>query len=189
MLAVSVLAMLASGGLTWLAAAGWIVLTACRTATASAAAHRAIVVLGHRLEPDGAPSHAFRARLGRAASLWRAAPETGRAVLLAQGVPGGCIHAEMRSRHTLENLRSPRAALAEGPRTPVTLMTSRPHLAPARLMARGMGIACKPCAAEPGLDGPALAAVSREAFLLHWYVTGRSVAWLLNNQKLASRVT
>lgn len=211
MLAISILMMLASGGLTWLAAALWVMQAARRTGMTSAATigakDRAIVVLGHRLDPDAAPSGAFRARLGRAVGLWRAAParrilvlggpsrpeqpseaEVGRAVLIAQGVPDGCIHSEIRSRHTLENLRSLRGALAADQGTP-TLVTSRPHLARAALMARGMRIGCEPCAAEPRLDAAGLAAIPREAFLLHWYVTGRTVAWLLNSQRLASRVT
>ncbi len=103
-------------------------------------------------------------------------------------MPDGCIRTELRSRHTLENLRSLRIVLAADQGTP-TLVTSRPHLARAALMARGMRIECEPCAAEPGLETAGLAAIPREAFLLHWYVTGRSVAWLLNSKKLASRVT
>ena len=211
MLAISVLTMLASGGLTWIATALWVMQAAQRTGTTSTATvdakGGAIVVLGHRLEPDAAPSSVFRARLGRAAGLWRAAParrvlvlggpsrpgqpseaEVGRAVLVAQGVPDRCIQTETRSRHTLENLRGLRAALAAEQRTP-TLVTSRPHLARAALMARGMRIECERCAAEPGLDAAGLMAIPREAFLLHWYVTGRSVTWLLNSQKLAARVT
>lgn len=156
MLAISVLVILASGGLTWIATALWVMQAAQRSGTTSAATHGAIVVLGHRLEPDAAPSSALRARLSRAAGLWRAAPvrrilvlggpsrpgqpseaEVGRAVLVAQGVPDGCIHSEIRSRHTLENLRSLRAALAADQGTP-TLVISRPHLARVALMARGM---------------------------------------------------
>jgi len=208
MLAVSVSVMLASGGLTWMAAALLVAGTARRARTASDATRGAVVVLGHRLDPDASPSTAFRARLDRAAALWRAASDrrvlvlggpsrpgqpseaaVGRDVLVAQGVPAPCIHIEDRSRHTLENLRGLRAALAADRAHPPTLVTSRPHLARATLMARGMGIVCEPCAAEPGLDGAGVLAIPREAFLLHWYVAGRGVAWLTRNDRLAARVT
>jgi len=208
MLAVSVLLMLASGGLTCIAAVLLVAGTALRATTASDATRGAVVVLGHRLDANASASTAFLARLDRAAALWRAAPnrrvlvlggpsrpgqpteaEVGRAVLIAQGLPVRCIQTEGRSRHTLENLRGLRAAVVAEDAHPVTLVTSRPHLARAALMARGMGILCEPCAAEPHIGCAGLLAIPREAFLLHWYVTGRGVAWLTGNRRLAARVT
>ena len=56
-------------------------------------------------------------------------------------------------------------------------------------MAHGMGVACRLCAAEPALNAAALRAIPREAFLLHWYGTGRVVAWLIRSRRLTARVT
>ncbi len=207
MLAISVAAIVGTAGLSWAAAMLGVWHVARRTGTGDAG-QGPILVLGHRLRPDGSLSAAFRARLARAATLWRAAPArrvlllggasrsgqateaaAGRAALLAQGVPAARVELEERSRHTLENLRGVRAALRAGGGDPPTLVSSRPHLARAALMARGMGIACRLCAAEPGLDAAALQAIPREAFLLHWYVTGRLMAWLIRSRRLAARVT
>ena len=207
MLAISMTAIVGTAGLSWVAAMLGVWRVARRTATEEIG-QGPILVLGHRLRSDGTPSTIFCARLARAAALWQAAPgrrvlllggasrpgqateaAAGRAALLALGVPAARIEVEERSRHTLENLRGVRAALGAGTAGPPTLVSSRPHLARAALMARGMGVACRLCAAEPALNADGLRAIPREAFLLHWYGTGRVVAWLIRSRRLAARVT
>jgi uncharacterized SAM-binding protein YcdF (DUF218 family) len=208
MLAISVAIILGTAGLSWFLV-GIAVWHVARTARTGGGGRGPILVLGHRLQRDGQPSAIFSARLDRAAALCREAPgrrmlllggasrpgqpseaAVGRATLLALGIAAERIELEEGSRHTLENLRAIRAALqAGGQSEPPVLVTSRPHLARAALMARGMGIVFRPCAAEPVLDAAGVRAIPREAFLLHWYVTGRLVAWLIRSRRLAARVT
>ena len=183
------------------ARAGW------TAPTGPAPAGGRILVLGARLPRDGRPGHAFRARLARAKALHAdnpAAPiivlggaptpdrpteaAAGRAWLRANGVPVAAIHMEERSRHTLENLRCYRAGFAPAS-GPVLLVTSRCHLARARRMAVGLGLAVIPCAAETR-RGAAFHPwnLPREALLLHWYQTGSIYADLTRNRAMLARI-
>ena len=158
-----------------------------RPATACGASR--VLVLGFRLPPDGRPGRIYRERLARALALLRAAPhagafllggcartgaaseaEAGAAWLHAHGVAADCLHREDRSRHTLENLRLYRDAFPSGPGEPAALVTSRFHLARATLMAAGLGLQCRPCAAEatPAALLMRPDRVLTEAFLVHW---------------------
>jgi hypothetical protein len=67
------------------------------------------------------------------------------------------------------------------------LVTSRFHLARASMMARGLGIQHSLCAAEdqPWVCWPML----QEAFLIHWYVTGRTVARLIGSTRMLARIS
>lgn len=162
-----------------------------------------ILVLGHRLEA-GRPSAAFVARLARARDLARRFPaarvlvlggatrpgapaeaEIGRDWLVTQGIEAARIGLETRSRHTLENLRHHRDAMPAGGAE--ALVTSRLHLHRALLMARGLGLAPHPVAAEdaPARDLPRLAA---EGFMVHWYLTGRALARLLRRRAWLARI-
>ena len=105
----------------------------------------AILILGHRLEPDGSPSDDQIRRVDCAVAHWREtnAPvimpcggltpghdrteaEVMRDLLIARGVPEGIIHLEDRSRVTIENVRNARALLGDGKR--VALVTSDYHV-------------------------------------------------------------
>jgi uncharacterized SAM-binding protein YcdF (DUF218 family) len=196
-----------------LLAAYWHVLRVARSAAAEApraAAPRRAIMLGLRLPRDGMPCAAFRARLDRAAALARREPaltvvllggatragapteaEAGRRYLLAAGLDAARIGVEARSRHTLENLRNFRADWGAGrAAAPDLLVTSRYHLARAAMMARGLGLAVAPCAAEerfraaPGV----LARIAAEAFLVHWYLVGRGFARLVNHRGMLARI-
>nr|WP_280845734.1 YdcF family protein [Neoroseomonas nitratireducens] len=177
--------------------------TARATGTAPPAPPARILVLGHRLE-GGAPSSIFVARLARAAELARAAPdarllllggqtspdapaeaEVGRDWLAARGIAPGRIGVETRSRHTLENLANHRAA--HGPAAGEALVTSRLHMHRALRMARGLGLSPAPVAAEEAfrLDLPGLLT---EGFMVHWYVTGRTMARLLRRRAWLARI-
>jgi len=162
-----------------------------------------ILVLGHRLEA-GSPSAEFLARLARALALARAHPgarvlvlggatppgapaeaEVGRAWLVAQGLPAGRIGVETASRHTLENLRHHReAGHAPGPEA---LVTSRLHLHRALLMARGLGLAPEPAAAEATVPRAPLR-LAAEGFMVLWYLTGRWLARALRRRAWMARI-
>lgn len=194
-----------------LAAALWQVLRIARSAPSDPGEPaRQAVVLGTKLA-DGQPGHAFRARLDRVLALAARLPGlevvvlggatapgapseavAGRRYLLAAGLAPGRIVTEARSRHTLENLREFRAAFrpaaSSGP--PVLLVTSRTHLARALLMARGLGLPALPCAAEAGRLPPReWRRLPAEAFLLHWYVVGRSFARMTGNRRMLARIS
>ena len=162
-----------------------------------------ILVLGHRLA-GGAVSVDFVARLDRALALAEAAPaaqvlvlggraapgapaeaEAGRDWLLARGLDASRIILETRSRHTLENLANHRAGHGRG--GPEALVTSRLHLHRALLIARGLGLAPAPVAAEAAYV-PDLARLVREGFLLHWYVTGRWVSRVFRRRAWLARI-
>ena len=162
-----------------------------------------ILVLGHRLEA-GAASGEFTARLARGLDLARRYPaarvlvlggatspgapaeaEVGRDWLIAQGLDAARIGTETRSRHTLENLRNHREDSAGTDAE--ALVTSRAHLHRACLMARGLGLAPMPVAAEEALP-PGLARLIAEGFMVHWYLTGRAIARLLRRRAWLARI-
>lgn len=179
-------------------------------AGAAVAAARRAVVLGRRLRRDGTPCAAFRARLDRAAALAArdsslaivllggatrpglpAEAEAGRRHLLAAGLDPARLGTEARSRHTLENLRNFREAWgAAAAVSPDLLITSRHHIARAVMMARGLGLAVAPCAAEERFRAtPAmLARLALEAFFVHWYVVGRGFARLISHRGMLARI-
>jgi uncharacterized SAM-binding protein YcdF (DUF218 family) len=208
MLGLSCLVILASGGLTLLAAivhvmhAGWSAPTVALGVTR-------IMVLGYRLPPDGRPNPVYRERLSRAQALLRALPhatvfllggrtragaaseaEAGAAWLQAHGVAAGHLQCEDRSRHTLENLRLYRDGFPSGPAESAALVTSRFHLARAMLMAAGLDLRCQSCAAEAKPDVMVLRPfrVVAEAFLVHWYVVGFRVSHWIGNAHMLARI-
>lgn len=199
----ALLVALLTAGIAPLLATLAVLRTARAATTAPGIAPARILVLGHRLD-RGAPSSVFVARLARAAALARAAPgarllvlggrtspgapaeaEAGRDWLVAHGIAAERIGLETRSRHTLENLANHRAAHEPG--VAEALVTSRLHLHRAMLMARGLGLAPAPVAAEEalGLEIPRLLA---EGFMVHWYLTGRALARLLRRRAWLARI-
>ena len=215
-LVLSLLAIAATGGLSLLAVlarvlhVGWTapdVLQLDAAPPARPLPAGQIVVLGRRLDARGRPGAVFQARLARALALWRAAgpaeivvlggrargtvaseAAAGRAWLLAHGVPEAAIRIEDRSRHTLENLRCYRAGFTVAG-APALLVSSRVHLARVRLMARGLALPHRLCAAEArqaaALRLPGLLA---EAFFVHWYLVGRGFARRTGNARMLRRI-
>jgi len=208
MLALSTTLAALSCGATLLLSLAYVVWIAWRT-KCDAPPSRRILVLGMRLDPEGKPGPDYRMRLARAAALWTRDKRTeivvlggsrvagqpseaaaGAAFLEACGVATGSILLEDRSRHTLENLTLYRAHL--GAETdPAVLVTSRFHLARSSLLANGLNIAHVPCAAEQARRPPLrhVPMMLFEAALIHWYVTGRSFAWLTGNRRMAARIS
>jgi uncharacterized SAM-binding protein YcdF (DUF218 family) len=133
-----------------------------------------IVVLGGVTRP-ASPSEAD---MGKDYLVWRHAVEAER------------IQCEVRSRHTLENLRFYRYGPANR-RTAVALVTSRFHIARACLLARGLGLTVLPSPSDRG-GRCALRILARlpwEAFLIHWYVVGRTFARVTRNDRMAGRIS
>lgn len=105
----------------------------------------AILILGHRLEPDGSPSEDQIRRVDCAVQHWRETnaqmimpcggltpgqkqteAEVMRDLLVQRGVPKEIIRLEDRSRITIENVRNAHALLGEGRK--VALVTSDYHV-------------------------------------------------------------
>jgi len=209
MLGLSGAIMLLSLGTSLLLALGYVLRVACHSPPDGSPPAR-IIVLGMRLNRNGEPSACYQARLDRALRLWRrwqrrpvvilggltmpgawSEAEAGAAWLRARGVRADFIETEDRSRHTLENLLSYRDRYPTERMELPLLVTNRFHMARSSLLASGLHIAHRRCVAEEGR----LAAFSHlprmlyEALLIHWYMTGRSFAWLTRNKRIAARIT
>jgi len=168
-----------------------------------------LLVLGMQLE-DGAPGRDYRLRLLRACRLARRRPGVrvmilgghtdpqgpseawaGARFLEARGIEPRRVQLEDASRHTLENLVEARALLSGEDGQRVVLVTSRYHLARSLAMARSLDMDLVPCPAEPGwpLGLGDVFRLLHEAWLLHWYHTGRVFARLINHRGMLSRIS
>lgn len=172
---VTALACVLSGGLLYLGY--WLhVLRIAQQSRSQPSSARCVLVFGKHA-PAGRIDADFEARIARTAELWRQhAPEH---LFLLGGGPADApseaeiardalqrrvdldasrLHLERESRDTLQNLRNARELLRQtGYDGPVTLVSSRYHLARCALFARQLGIPAQPCAAEARLAwSPAL---------------------------------
>jgi len=205
MLTLSLLVLAGTGGLVLLWCLGRVVATA-RTAPAEAPAAGERVVLGvclgrgRDLPPD------FTARLRRALAVppgpirvlgGRTSPhdprseaEAGRDWLVAQGTAPARVSVEDASRNTLENLRAVRDQCVGGGAPPV-LISNRYHLARVGLMARGLGLDHRLCAAEERLrlSPTVVGKLLLEAFFIHWYHVGRTTARVLGHRGMLARIS
>jgi uncharacterized SAM-binding protein YcdF (DUF218 family) len=174
-------------------------------------AHARTVLVFGKHAPDGRLDADFAARIARAHDLWRErAPQT--IVLLGGSAPGhpaeaevarDALHAagiaadaplqlEKASRDTLQNLRNARDLLDdEARRAPVTLLSSRYHLARCALFARQLGLDAELCAAEPALRWTPTTAIrlAGEAAYVCWVDLGTRWARLTRNRRMLARVT
>lgn len=131
--------------------------------------------------------------LGGASAGQRSEAELARDALLARGwatpVP---LELESRSRDTMQNLRNARGLLgAAREARPVTLLSSRYHLARCALFARQLGFDGDVCAAEPRLSlGPrTMARLAGEAAYVCWSDVGTRWARLIGHRRMLDRVT
>lgn len=204
-LGLSVAVLILSGGLS-LAWCFWRVHAIARRAPADVSGGGRRMVLGGGLK-DGAPSADFAARLDRARLLAAggdilllggatrpelpAEAEVGRKWLLARGVDADTITTECGSRDTLENLRAARNLLAPFDAHAVILITNRYHLARSSMMAAGLGMPHRLCAADDLLryDSRTILRLVCEAFFVNWYVVGRSWATVTRNRRMLARIT
>ncbi len=209
---VSLLALLLSGGLVWLA----YLIHVCRVAARSPLVpprRMVALVFGRRLERD-LPEHDYRQRLRRALTLAQAArtdhllllggcsagqcseAAAGQAWLLQHGLPGQVrLELEQESFDSLENLRRARSLLQAqadpAGLPPVALVTSRYHLARCLLLARRLGFDGAPVAAEDTLPyRPSyLLRLLAEASYLMWIDLGMRWAGLIGHRRMAARIS
>lgn len=195
-------------GLSWLAMLLHVWRVASQTPT-QLIPKQWIVVLGKRLL-GATVTLEYAARLRRAETLYKTAPgaqilvlgghtsegpfseaQQGQNYLRQRGVPVGDIQLEDHSLHTLENLRNARDLLAGRLDQPLTLVTSRYHLARSQALATGLGLPHQLCAAEDELVWcPALCRhLVVESFFLHWYWVGRLWSTWTRNRKSLARIT
>lgn len=197
-LAVALTVLLLSGGGAYLAYVRHVRRVARGAATQ---AHGVLLVFGKHC-PTQVPDADFMARLQRAEAL--AAGGTLTKVLLLgggdppteAGIAARTLRArawpahvplvlEDQSRDTLENLRHACRLLGHT-REPVWLLSNRYHLARCGLLAEGVGLRARPCAAEerwrftPALLG--------EAALFMWIDIGRRWATLIGHRRMAARL-
>jgi uncharacterized SAM-binding protein YcdF (DUF218 family) len=177
-----------------------------------AAGHNTLLVFGRRLVGD-LPERDFIGRLTRArenavsghaervlllGGLSGGAiseAEAGRRWLVAEGWPGDVpLLLEQMSIDSLENLRHARELLRSdsgGDLPPVSLVTSRYHLARCMYLARRLGFHASPIGAEERLplDRRYLARMLMEAGYLMWIDIGMRWAALIGNRRMAARIS
>jgi uncharacterized SAM-binding protein YcdF (DUF218 family) len=205
MLFISTLVILASGGVSLLLVVRR-VFSIGRDAPCHPRDTAVVLVPGVRLV-QGDVGTDFRCRLERALALHTAGAGVlvllggvtgpggvseaakGAEYLCARGVLCDALRLEQRSRHTLENLCHARELL--GAATAVTIVSNRYHLARLGVMAEGLGMTHRLCAAEPHWRwSPALTGrLLLEAFYVHWYLTGRHWARLVRDRASQARIS
>ncbi len=198
-----------SAGLVYLGYFAHVVRTARRAPTVPGRGETLLLFGKHA--PGGRLDADFAARIARTADLWRLQPprmivllggsapghpaeaEVAHAALLAEGVAADApLRLETASRDTLQNLRNARVLLAGTAHGgPVTLISSRYHLARCALFARQLGFDWELCAAEPALHwNPAmLLRLAGEAAYVCWVDLGTRWARLIGHRRMLERIT
>lgn len=119
--------------------------------------------------------------------------EVARAGLLARGIAdNGRFYLEDASRDTLQNLRNARDLMrSHGVRAPVTLLSSRYHLARCLQFARQLGLDADVCAAESRFTWSWRMAGKLGSEAVYVCLTDVGTRWarLIRSQKMLSRVT
>ncbi|RMH93189.1 YdcF family protein [Lysobacter pythonis] len=186
------------------------VLRVARRAGCQPAEARCVLLFGKHA-PGGHIDADFGARIERAGHLWsahgperifllgggpagqRSEAEIAQAALLARGgVDAARLHLENHSRDTLQNLRNARALLHEtAHRGPITLVSSRYHLARCALFARQLGLEAELCAAEAHFQWSPrnLWRLAGEAGYVCLVDIGTRWARLIGSKRMLERVT
>jgi uncharacterized SAM-binding protein YcdF (DUF218 family) len=169
------------------------------------------LLFGKRLQ-DGNPDEEFKTRLQRLHTLMNQQPQV-QAILLG-GTPAGESISEARagalyleglsgersgrllleesSRDTLENLRNARRVMkARSASLPLTLISSRYHLARCGMFARSLGLRYQLCAAEKHWRWSAAEVVPilKEAVYVCWFPIGKAWVRLIRNERLLEQIT
>lgn len=193
-------------GISYLLIFIYILLTAIKTSCDNKNAKH-IVILGKKLD-NNLPDNDYRERLDRALAI--VTNTTNKQVHILGGITGGSsvsearagksylednkiqtseIYLEEKSRDTRENMKQFKKYSNVSDRH-ICLITNRYHLARASIMAQSFGFVVDRCAAEdactPGLI--ATLVLLAETFFLHWYLTERTYARLIHNQRMLSRI-
>lgn len=206
-LAVSALAVVASGGLLWLFFFLRTLVLAQRAPLQPRTA-ATLLLFGKRLD-GGTIDADYAARIERVAILMRSRhcaalllggrtgaglseAEAALGALRRHGVPTDAdIRCEDASTDTLENLRNARALLGESAAARVALVSSRYHLPRCLLLARSLGFDAEIVAAEPRLRlrPGLLVRLALEASYCLWFDIGRRWARLIGHRRMVDRVT
>ncbi len=200
-LLVSLLMLVLSAGLTWVAA--WLWVGRWMLAGNRAPTEGVVLVCGHQLI-DGKPSPDFVDRLQRAAELSADQPGV-RLILLGGGQPSEAaagrdwlvvqagmdtdrIELEEESTDSLQNLRQARDLIPDG--QPVYLLSSRYHLGRLRIFARQLGLGAQLIPAERRcrLNLANVGHSVREAAYVCWFVCGRFWARLARREHMLRRI-
>jgi uncharacterized SAM-binding protein YcdF (DUF218 family) len=173
--------------------------------------YRTILVLGERLQ-NNLPGPNYIARLDRACSILKS--KKIQHVYIVGGITGSStisesacgqsyimdnqlgsdpsftLHIEDKSQHTLENLKFVRDMISENQINAVGMITNRFHLARASVLAKGLGMTHDLCSAESHFKNSVIQwlLMIREAYLIHWYFTGKYWSILTNNKASLERV-
>lgn len=210
---VSLLALLLSGGVVWLAYLIHVYRVAAHSPL-TPPRRMLTLVFGHRLE-CGLPDHEYRQRLQRALSMAQSA-QTDCLFLLGGCSAGQCSEAaagdawlrrhglpdrvqlvlEPESSDSLENLRRARGLLREQQADQiglpsVALVSSRYHLARCLMLARRLGFDSVPVAAEDALPYRPryLLHLLAEASCLMWIDIGMRWADLIGHRRMSARIS
>lgn len=180
-----------------------------RQSPVSVPASEYYLVLGKRLQ-NGRVTSDYARRLTRAAYLLKQFPQgrililggvtgtdgiseaqAGKDFLQVAGISESSILTEDASHHTLENLRQARALLRPASNLPSVLITSRFHLARCHVLASGLGIPHRLCAAEDELptDLSTLMRLLSEAYYLHWYAVGKALSTWMRSRRMLDKIT
>ncbi len=169
------------------------------------------LLFGKRLHKSR-PDEEFKARLLRLHTLMEEQPQV-QAILLG-GVPAGETISEARagavyleelssrhagrmlleesSRDTLENLRNARRVMhSRSASLPLTLISSRYHLARCGMFSRSLGLNYQLCAAEKHWRWSAaqIVPILKEAIYVCWFPIGKAWVRLIRNEGLLEQIT
>lgn len=207
---VSVLLIVLSGGVIWLAYLLRVWLIARRSPLQPAQA-MVVLVFGQRLRHDR-PAADFEQRLQRTLDLLERR-RTGHVLLLGgcsggsvseaqaaltwltqHGLPAGAqVELEQESVDSLENLHRARELLLTGSEAlpPVALVSSRYHLARCLLLARRLGFDAVPVAAEAALSWRPryLLRLCGEAGYVMWIDIGMRLARVIGYRRMSDRIS
>ena len=202
----SILLLAVTFSLTFWPALIYVTVLALRTNRASDS--HTLLVLGERLK-NNAPDVNYIARLERAYSVYStnkisqifivggitgdatiSESACGKNYLLDKGIAESILTIEDKSLHTLENIRNVREMLPVFNAEKVCIITNRFHLARAGTLAAGLGVNYDLCAAEEKFENSALQwlVIFREAFFIHWYLTAKYWAILINDKATLKRI-
>ena len=129
---------------------------------------------------------------GKMASASMSEAEAGQHYLLSKGIPANKIYLEDDSQHTLENLRNVKRLLSKYQNLDrFYLITSRYHLYRSLVFAKGLGLPVLPCASEKKLifSWKIVVFFLFEAWILHWYYSGRYWGILTKNKAILDRIS
>lgn len=207
MLLLSIIIIILTGGLSYL----WSLYRVTRTAITCPAYYTEgdyLLVLGMQLKHN-AINKLYHHRLAKAAELLATHPEAtviilggltgtstiseadaGRQFLVAQGIQEQRILLEKDSRHTLDNLKRARQILQDNQYQQAILITNRYHLYRAHLQAKGFKIHHQLCAAESTFRFRVfnLLRLIKEAFHVHWYISGKIYSHATKNKHMLDRI-